>query len=313
MQASIRKLIRKLYREPLLHFLVLALGLFGLHHLIAHEDTAGDSRRIVVDRENLLNFIQYRSKSFDAGTARSQLESFSGEQLQKLVADYVREEALYREARSLGLGDNDYVIKRRLIQKIDYIARGFSSSFDQVGEEEIRNYFAEHREDYYVKPSITFTHIFFSTDRHGIEGAQELARETLSRVNGNGAGFNDAGSYGERFLYGLNFIERSESFVDGRFGEAFASTLFTLEPGTRHWQGPVLSDHGVHLVLVKARQAGYLPELSEVYTRVAQEAQRAITASRARQATQQIVDSYQVDMRYEPPRDALARLQHKGN
>ena len=128
-------IFRLLSKEPLVHFLVLAVGLFVLHAAVSHEQV--DVKRIVVDEDSLLSFIQYRTKSFEAVTAKTQLESFSETELQRVIDDYVREEALYREAKELGLGENDYVIKRRLIQKIDYVARGFAESLGEVSNEEM--------------------------------------------------------------------------------------------------------------------------------------------------------------------------------
>jgi hypothetical protein len=40
----------------------------------------------------------------------------------RLVADYVREEVLYREALALGLDRDDLVVRRRLVQKMEMLA-----------------------------------------------------------------------------------------------------------------------------------------------------------------------------------------------
>lgn len=285
-----------LLKEPLLHFLVLALGLFAVHDLISHEDPEADERRIVVDRTNLLNFIQYRTKSFDVAAAESQLASLTDDSLTQVIDDYVREEALAREARSLGLDRNDYVIKRRLIQKIDYIAQGFADAQSTVTDDDIRAYYDDHKQDYFIEPRITFTHIFFSSERHGMDQAMDLAAQTLAQVRQDRAGFNEASRYGERYLYGLNYVERSELYVESHFGEAMTAELFALAPDSATWHGPMQSTFGSHLVMVTGRQAGRIPPLEEVRARVAEQAGRAITAERAREATQQIVDSYEVDV-----------------
>lgn len=298
--------MKKLYKEPLLHFIVLAIGLFVLHSAVSHEDADADVKRIVVDQDNLLKFIQYRTKSFEPVTAQKQLHSLSDDELQKIIDDYVWEEALYREARTLGLDRDDYVIKRRLIQKVDYVARGFAESFNEISEEEVKKYFEENKNDYYVDPRITFTHIFFSTERHGADKAKMLAEQKLAELQKNNATFNDASKHGERFLYGMNYVERSEMYVESHFGAEMAKQVFSLEPNKQQWYGPFVSNHGAHLVMVTQKQAGYMPLLAEVRTRVAQEAQRAIVAERAKQATQQIVDSYDIDIVYNKPNEKLA-------
>ena len=308
-----RAVITSLAKEPLLHFLILAVGLFALHSAVSHEDAEADVKRIVVDRDSLLTFIQYRTRSFEPETAQKQLDSLSEEELQKLIGDHVREEALYREARNLELDRDDYVIKRRLIQKVDYVARGFAESFGDVTAEDIEAYFAENRQDYFIEPRITFTHVFFNAERHGTEEAMRLAVQKLDELNRTNAVFHEASKHGERFLYGMNYVERSRFYVESHFGPEMAEQVFTLEPDRSAWHGPVASTHGAHLVMVTQKQPGRMPTLSEVQTRVAQEAQRALIAERARQATQQIVDSYVVDILYKMPQDELARAGQQGS
>ena len=302
--------MKSLHKEPLLHFLVLAIGLFVLHSAVSHDDSDADAKRIVVDQDSLLTFIQYRTKSFEPVTAKKQLDSFTDEELKKVISDYVREEALYREARTLGLDRDDYVIKRRLIQKIDYVARGFAESFSQVTAEDIKQYFEENKNDYYIEPRITFTHVYFSAERRGVETAKTLAEQKLAELRRTKATFHDASKHGERFLYGMNYVERSELYVDSHFGSEMTKPLFTLEPKQGAWYGPFFSKHGAHLVMVTQKQAGRMPSLAEVYTRVAQEAQRAMTEERAKKATQNIVESYDIDIAYEKPKEKLAELNH---
>ena len=298
--------MRSLHKEPLLHFLVLALGLFVWHSAVSHDEESG-VKQIVVDEDSLLNFIQYRTRSFEPVTARQQLDSLSDDDLQKVIEDYVREEALYREAVTLGLDRDDYVIKRRLIQKVDYIARGFSESINRVSEEDIRNYFEKNRADYYIEPRITFTHVFFSKERYGESGAWALAGQKLADLNRSNTGFEAASKHGERFLYGMNYAERSEQFVQSHFGEKMTRELFAIDSEGDAWHGPFRSPHGAHVVMVKQKQAGRMPLLAEVRGRVELEAQRALTVERSREATQQIVDSYDIDIVYDKPGQKLAR------
>jgi hypothetical protein len=288
--------------------LVLAIGLFVLHSAVSHEDVDANVKRIVVDEDSLLTFIQYRTKSFESMTARKQLDSLSDQALQQLIDDYVREEALHREARALGLDRDDYVIKRRLIQKVDYVARGFAESFDRVSEDDVRDYFEKNTSDYFIKPRITFTHVFFGAERHGAAQALALAEQKLQELQMGNAGFEDAPKHGERFLYGMNYVERSESYVASHFGADMTQQVFDLEPNAKAWKGPFVSTHGAHVVMVTQTQPGRMPLLAEVRTRVSQEAQRALVAERAKQATQQIVDSYDVEVAYKRAPKSVASV-----
>jgi parvulin-like peptidyl-prolyl isomerase len=46
------------------------------------------------------------------------------------------------------------------------------------------------------------------------------------------------------------------------FGRAFASEVFTLEPG--NWYGPLLSGYGTHLLYVHELREGTLPAFEEI-------------------------------------------------
>ena len=292
--------LKTILREPLLHFLVLAIGLFFLHDAVVHQDPEADARKIVVDRAALLTFIQYRSKAFDPEQAERQLASFSEDELQRIIDDLVREEALAREARALGLEQNDYVIKRRLVSKLDYIARGFAESAFEITDAEIEAYFEENNADFYIQPRITFTHVFFSAERHGTDGAMEHAAETLQRLRAEGIGYGAAGQFGERFLYGLNFADRSKLLIQSQFGAALTDTLFSGEVPVGKWSGPFETEFGAHIVLLKNLEPGREPTLAQVLPQVTQQATRALAEQRADEASQQIVDRYDVEVLFVP-------------
>ena len=101
-------MLLKFLKDPLAHFLALGLGLFLLYAAFNPGGGTGDDpKRIVVDRDALLTFVQYRTKTFQPKLAAARLDAMSGERLKRLIDDYVREEALHREAKALGLGRND--------------------------------------------------------------------------------------------------------------------------------------------------------------------------------------------------------------
>ena len=116
-------LIRRILHEPLLHFALLGAAVFAAY-LALHPTAASDERTIVVDRGHLLNFMQNRAKAFDRPHFAEVLDTMSPSALDDLIKDYVREEAMYREAKSLKLEDRDYVARRRLVQQLEIITRG---------------------------------------------------------------------------------------------------------------------------------------------------------------------------------------------
>ena len=288
--------MKKLLREPLVHFLAIGVGLFVLFDLVAPEDSNLDSKTIVVDRDALLTFVQFRSKAFNPEVAAARLDALGDAELSMLIDDYVREEALHREALALGMDQNDYVIKQRLIQSLQFITNGFVSAAVDVSDEEIAEYYEANREDYYVDPYVTFTHVYFSSDRHGREQARKLADAKLAELNTEQVPFSESTRHGDRFLYNVNYVERTEDFVGSHFGRSMAAELFTLKADDSRWHGPFESAYGFHLVMVTRRTDGLYPPLEDIADSVREDALRIKLDEQNERAVQAIVDTYDIRM-----------------
>ena len=288
--------MKKFLREPLVHFLAIGIGLFVLFDLVVPEDSNLDSKTIVVDRDALLTFVQFRSKAFNPEVAAARLDALGDAELSMLIDDYVREEALHREALALGMDQNDYVIKQRLIQSLQFITNGFVSAAVDVSDEEITEYYEANRDDYYVDPYITFTHVYFSSDRHGAEQARKLADAKLAELNTEQVPFSESTRHGDRFLYNVNYVERTEDFVGSHFGRSMAAEIFTLEADDSRWHGPFESAYGFHLVMVTRRTDGLYPPLEDIADSVREDALRIKLDEQNERAVQAIVDTYDIRM-----------------
>jgi hypothetical protein len=286
--------MKPLLKQPLLHFLALGVLLFLFHGWVSQNDSE-DGDRIVIDDAALREFVQYRSRSFDAASIDRKLAAMNPEERRQLVDRLVREEALYREAKRLGLDRDDYVIKQRLVQKMEYLARGFGAPAGAVDPAALNAYYRDHRERYREPPSVTFAHVFIDADRHG-EPAQ-YARTLGQQLNAGAEPFSRAMGYGDRFLYHTNYVERSDDFVASHFGAGFAEAVFDLAPDDSRWQGPIASDHGYHLVMLTGKDSGGVPALETIRDRVAQDARRAWLDRQTEDAIRTIVDSYDVERR----------------
>jgi hypothetical protein len=292
--------MRRFLKEPLAHFLAAGLGLFVLFGLVNRESTATDPKVIPVDRDALLTFVQYRIKAFNPELAEEKLRSLSSDELQRLIDDYVREEVLYREAVALDLGKDDYVIRRRLVQKLEFITEGFAEASVEIDDAAMRRYFDANKRDYYVEPYVTFTHVFFDAEKRSREEARALAETKLSELNRNATPFSDAPRHGDRFPYHVNYVERTPEYVSSHFGDPMAKALFELEPNDLVWRGPFDSPYGIHLVLLITNQPGRDPELREIEGRVREDARRAMIQEKTEEAIAEIVETYDVRLLYEP-------------
>jgi hypothetical protein len=293
--------MNRLFKEPLVHFLLAGALLFILFGLVEQGDGSGpDSDAVLVDEAALLRFVQYRMKAFEPSLAKKRLDALSDEERQRLIDDFVREEVLYREALALGLDREDYVIRRRLVQKLEFITEGFAEAVTQPDEAALQRYFEANRRDYYVEPYVTFTHVFFDAEKHGSEKALELARRELQLLNAKKVHFSEAPRHGDRFLYHLNYVERTPEFIASHFGAPMAKAIFELEPNEEIWRGPFESPYGAHLVMLTSRAPGRDAELAELRDRVLEDARRDLIREQTEEAIDEIIGSYDVQIRYEP-------------
>jgi hypothetical protein len=288
--------MRSLLKEPLFQFLFIALLLLLGERLINADDYAYDQYHIEVDDEVLLQFMQLRAKTFKPEEAQQALEALSAEDRQRLVDDYAREEALFRDAIELNLDKNDQIIRRRLIQKMDYLAQGFYDEAEPITEDDLRDYYAEHREEYKKPASATFTHVFVSSERHGVEQAQVIAAELQQTLNGEAVPFENAPRYGERFLYNRNYVNRDDDEIGSHFGDQFEQQLFAFEISDQ-WQGPVQSTYGWHLVLLVKNTPAYIPALKEIAANVLADAQREQQQQVKREAIDKLMAKYTISDR----------------
>lgn len=287
----------KILKEPLFHFLAAGLLLFLLFSLVNRDNNLQTGRRITVDKDSLLTFMQYRSRAFKPSVAEAQLAAMTDRQLQEMVDNYVREESLYREAKSLGLDANDFIVRQRLVKSIEFITEGFIDTTIKLNEKDVDQYYVDNKSDYFVKPHVTFTHVFFDSDKHERDRALALANSQLQELNTKQIPFEKSPQYGDRFPYHVNYVERGAQFVASHFGAAMSASLFEVPADKIQWQGPFESPYGFHLVLLTNRADGFFPTLDEIRERVSEDARRLGVAEQKDAAIKRIVDSYEVDMR----------------
>jgi|TARA_R110002096_G_scaffold1489_2_gene7743 hypothetical protein len=282
-------------RDPLFHFAAVGLALFLLFSALGQTESEADSSEIRVDRETILTFIQYRTRSFDREMAERRLDALSEEDVNRLVNEYLREEVLYREGLGLGLDADDYVIRRRLIQKVDFLAEGFASAAVELTEEDLLAHFEANKQDYFVAPSITFTHVFFDRAKHG-DAALTLAEEALERLNRERVPFSGAPGQGDRFPFHVNYVERTYDFIASHFGPEMTAELFALTAEEGIWQGVFKSPYGAHLVMVTSISQGQDANFEDVKTRVAEDARRIRLEADKEAAIAKIAAEYDIEI-----------------
>ena len=261
-------------RQPLVQFLIggalfyIALAAFG-----PNENEGDNSYLVVVDDPALLLYLQYQDKAFDDDQASQLLSSLDEVGRARLVAEYVRDEIMVREAVSLGLEQNDDVIRQRLIQKMDFIFQGFGGEKEDITNVDIETYYVENSSRYVQPRQATFTHVFFNGRDRGADVAKQDAQTALVQLNEGQVSFEQAGKYGDRFFFLRNYVERSDRLISDHFGSDMADQVFAAEP-TGSWIGPIQSKYGFHLVMMRGKQPAKTLALEAVADQVLADMER---------------------------------------
>ena len=288
--------LNRVLKEPLCHFLGLGFALFVLYAAFAETPSAADSKTLAVDRDQLLTFMQYRSKAFDREKSNAQLDAMPAQLRTRLINDYVEEETLYREAKALQLDKNDYVARQRLVQQMRYLTQRYIDVNLSFTEDELRAYKNDHAERYLEPAKATFTHVFVSTAERSAENANHLAQKLLRSLNENDVPFHQSMAHGERFLYHRNYVNKEADLIASHFGEALQQSIFSAPVNEDQWQGPFPSDYGFHLVLLTQRHAEYLPPLDEVLARVKQDIHQQRQQTQLKKAIARMSDAYNLSL-----------------
>lgn len=285
-----------LLKQPLLHFLIAGLVIFLAYQFSGRpeEESLDNGRVIEVDRMALLNFMQYRAQAFRPDIFSEQLDAMIDPERARLVDDFVREEALHREALAMGMDQGDYIIRQRLVQKVEFLLENMANQALEPDEEVITAWYNDHRDDYRVDAVYTFTHIFFDAGERGPEQARQDATNLLGTPQLTAARFNDASTFGDRYPFLQNYVERTRDFVVNNFTPEFVDALDRITPSNETWYGPFESRYGWHLVMLHQRSEPYIPELDSIRDRVMDDWRYEAVLESRRSAEQQVIDQYDV-------------------
>ncbi len=280
--------LRRWLKEPLVHFLAAGLALFVA--VSWWQSPLDEGRTIRLSRDDLLVFLQGRAQVYDKESFAALLEAMPARERKALVHDAALQEALYREGEALNLAEADPLIRQRVVQQMRVLTTEEAAQGATVSADEVAAFYRAHRADYRLAPLASFTHVFFA----GAPRAEAKARAELALLRREHVPYERAGEHGERFLYQLNYAEADQAVVASHFGEGFAKALFATPPG--QWQGPLHSQHGWHLVLVREISPAGEPPLAGIADRVREDALADKRVRLADAALDKLLARYALDL-----------------
>jgi len=241
--------VRQIAKEPLLHFFVLGAGLFVLFAWL-NRGAMQAPDEVVVD--------QARIDGLAAQFERVWQRPPTPEEVRGLIDGWIREEILYREGVALGLDVNDSVVRRRIAQKMAFIADGVAPAEPTAAE--LEEWLEAQPDRYRIEAVYSLWQVYFDPAKHDA-GLPDRLRQLASTLDAAAAA-----PEGDATLLPAELRSAGTSEVMRTFGADFAEALADLAVG--EWQGPVPSAYGLHLIRVESMTPARRPTLEDVRTAV---------------------------------------------
>ena len=270
----------KIFREPLLHFLLIGAALFVVFDIVSGPSRSEEENRIVVSAGRIQQMASIFTKTWQRPPTANELKG--------LIDDFVLEEIYYRQAVAMGIDRDDTIIRRRLRQKFEFLTDDLAATLEPT-EEELTVYLAANPDAFRRETTYTFEQVYVNSDRAGGD-LEALVADQLATLR-----FGDAVP-AETGLLPSSFNEAPVRVVDNTFGTGFSASLDALTPG--QWQGPVESGLGIHLVRLESRVEGTLPELDEIRPVVEREWAHAKRLETRRLINEQLLKDYEVEIEW---------------
>ena len=208
--------------------------------------SADEDKNIFVSDQEILSLIS----AWKSQVGRDPTD----DELARIINNLIDEEILYREALLLGLDQEDTIIKRRLAQKISFLKEESIPEIPTI--KELKEYYENNKEKYYIEPSFTFTHYYFSENNSSLE----RSKQALKALKNNKKVKSDP------FYLGKNFADEPLRNINTNFGRIFSQQLIEADPN--QWNGPFESAYGHHIVFINSVNPGYIPKIEEVLRQV---------------------------------------------
>ena len=127
------------FREPLLHFLIVGGLLFAVYRRQSDEAAPEQEKTITISVMEIERVVAAWSKAENRAPTDVEVE--------QLTERRVREEILYREALALGLDRDDPSVREHLATKTEFLIGG-GALFEAPTDDALRRFFEERRNDY---------------------------------------------------------------------------------------------------------------------------------------------------------------------
>jgi hypothetical protein len=266
--------MRTIFKEPLVHFLLLGAAIFGLYALLDDSPPTASKDVIIVSEDDARRL----AAEFEATWRRPP----KVEELTAIIGASIREEVYVREALALGLDGDDAVIRSRLRLKMEFLM-GSGAEVLAPDDATLQAHLDANRDRFTDAPLVAFEQIMLE------DGTNPQAATTLLARLQQG---EDPAAFGRPTLLPSAISPSSPGQVDNTFGPGFFQALAGFPAGI--WAGPVTSSFGTHFVRVTRQIEARTPPLAEIRGAVEQDWRSSFAAALSEDRFQALLSRYQI-------------------
>lgn len=239
-------------KEPSVYFLLIGLAIFIVYDQFSAEDFSELDHQIEIDGATQDWLYSNFKKQLRRSPTRAEMDI--------LIEKHVESEIKYRHALDMGLDVRDSIIRRRMMQKFDFLFG--NAAADSLPDDAVLNaWYADNPDDFKLPPAITFSHVYISPDKRSTP-----IKDAVTALKALRAGQKPDV---DRFPFDVEFVEATPREVRNVLGPEFSAQVFEAEVSA--WVGPIESGLGVHLVRIADKNPAVQPPLEDVRDAVLQQ------------------------------------------
>lgn len=273
--AAARRWPKILLREPVVHFVLLGLLLFAVSEYL---EQRSKFTRIEITQAQIAAMRDTYRLQYGMNPTPQQLDA--------LVDSLIKEEVFYHQALRLNLDQDDEIVRRRLVQKYEFLLQDLTLA-QPPSEPQLQGFYAAHVRNYEHPAKVSFSHVFFSADQ-GEQVAYQRAVAALAELRDG-----RTGERGDVFPGLSDYAAQSPVQVARIFGvNDLADAIFKVQGDA--WQGPYRSGYGWHLVRVTAREAAEVAPYASVRDAVKRDYLEADRARRNDETLQKLLKNFTI-------------------
>ncbi len=215
--------MKRLFKEPLVHFLLFGGVVFLYYQSVAPKENSQIQKKAIT-------FTKYDIKESQNDFYRKTHRQPTQKELDLLVQNAFLQDVLLSEAYALGLEKEDATIKKRLLEKMELLLN--QKQPKEPSETELKNYYRKHLEDYSQKEHLSFLLMQIPSQEH----LQELQTSLWLLP--------------PKKLPAKSFRNLTPKEIEEQLGKLARQKILSLPKGV--WSEPIYTKEGNALVFITA-------------------------------------------------------------